>query len=373
MEVVQPNVPPLPDAPCAEAGLSHPRIILFVVLITISSGLAASGMGRLTGWAYGRAYMAHPLWDPPVGEFLASCGRHAGMLSGLAVGLAFCRRLRRWLREAGGAVPRVRVCAAGARLGAFAGLIAALVLHGTLWMAAGFAAPREPMPISVHLVVLGAACGLVAGVALGLLGGYLVSRLGTGGAGESGVVRPMPGVLGVRLRWAIPIAAVVAFLSAVAGLFFGGAAAMGYQTLYASAAWGVGMNDRPDLVTAGTVGDWVEAVSYRPFLAPLGRAVGLGSGLLVAAMWLWAMMARRVPRLRRALVLGSLLGIVAGVSSTWLLHQALATTVGYDVSRLWAGASMFRGGLFFGIPTGALVGLVGSVSLVLVGRCDAGR
>jgi hypothetical protein len=306
-----------------------------------------------------------PTWDPPVRAFLTRSGWQLGASFGIVVALGYCRRLLQMVREADLRIAPQEFREAGIRLGTFFGLIATLLLHGSLWVVAGFVAPRKPEPQASTVIFLGLGCGLVGGLVLGWVSaalGWLI--LGISSV-KTGPDMPAAGALRMRLRWAIAIALGVSFLSAMAGHVFGGFAGSGYQTVcYDAPMMGLVYN-RPDIESLNISHSDVYAMAHRPFLHPMGQAAGLGSGLIVAALWLWAMIAR-VPRSRgREFLLAIGAGVVAGLVSTWILHTVLAETVRLDTSRPGEADSLLVTGLFFAVPAGAAVGFAGAVLLAL--------
>ena len=361
----------LSAAACAtvQPAPSAMRLFRFVVAVAIVGGLVGACCGQQAGLFYGYSCTVGRNWDPSVRAFLLQWGVKLGAYFGVVVAWGYCRRMVQIVREAGFAMTRAELDRVGTRLGVFFGVIATLLLHGGLWVIAAFVAPRKPELVTLELVVFGLGFSMIAGAIAGWMGARLCKRILGVEILRNEAAHYQPQALRIGCRRALLIGLAIAALAGTAGWSFGAMASMGYRTMYQAHAWGFAINNSPAFIATHGGHDLVEAISQRPFVDPLGRAAGLGSGLIVAGLWSWMVLASN-RRARRGVdaVVAIVLGVVACLASTAILHWALAETVHLDTARLGPIGSMFGSGLCFGISAGAGVGMIGAVMLTLATR-----
>lgn len=347
------------------------RVLLFVLLVAIVGGVVGACCGAMAGGMYGFTNLLPRTSNPPVYVFLRHGGLQLGAFFGAVVALGYCRRMLYVLREAGFRVTSADLKAVGMRLGLFFSVVATLLLHGSLWVVAAFVATHKPNLNTSELIILGLAFGAIAGAIIGRACAGLCRRILPveimNEQAASG--HQAPAALRIRFCLALLIAVVISALAGVTGCFFGGLATIGYRTMYQAHAWGFAINNSPAFTKEHGGHDLVEAISDRPFFMLLGPDAGFGGGLIVAGWWSWIVLGRN-GCVRRGVdsALAIVLGIVAGAASTGILHAVLAETVRLDSSRPGPVGSMLGGGLFFGVPAGALVGAIGAALLAIASR-----
>lgn len=112
-----------------------------------------------------------------------------------------------------------------------------------------------------------------------------------------------------------------------------------------------------------------------PPLETWGTFLGIASGLLVSLLWCRTMVVRsRCPKQSSMIRMGAVLGMLAGVVSTLVVHFGLIFVMAFDPQRprnKVFDIVTLAVGLAFGIVSGLLLGALGGRLCVTAGQEDA--